>query len=1020
TADFVTIKYDPFGNRLWVANYNGPGNNHDCANALTIDSSGNIYVTGHSRNAMLDWDYATIKYDCRGNELWVGRQNCPGFRDDWGYALALDSSGNLYVTGWGHYGETDWYNWDCVTIRYSGYQPLKNKPPVPNAGPDQTVYMGDEVLFDGSESYDPDTNWEIIPENPFGFTSSCSIKSEDTHSGGLYTSNPKLSQKGDYITSYEWNFGDDSPPSIGVKSTHIYKNQGVYSVVLTVTDSNGAKKSDICIITVLPLINPPIADAGPDQTAYEGDRVQLNASASYDPVGIIETYVWDFDSSDGMWWETGAPSDATGPTPTHIYGDNGVYTVTLTVTNDKGLSDTDTMLVKVNNVAPSVMNIETYVFVNFTLRVAGEKWHNVELYLYEEEVESGYAGVVRYPGSPDYQSATIGNVRCEVTKPITAKVIYTPDDDPINGQINGANPCWINISFDDGNYELLFHIFNVNQPETWIWNLSINQYLLGHEITYVGTATDLGSDDLKFIWNWCDGSPDTVTTYYNNGLRQDPYPSPWGPYPFTAVDVKKHIFTMVGQYSTTLTVIDDDNGIDTDYTTVAFNNIAPIANAGGIYGGNEGAPINFTGNQIDPDTSDSFTYYWDFGDGSSSTQQNPSHIYMDHGTYTVTFIITDNCGGIGMDTCDVYVNAHPIANVGPDQTLFEGDMVQFSGSKSYDPDGRIIIYKWDFNANIDKNDDGDYTNDPDAFGSSAQHIYFFEGEYQVTLTVTDGLSIAKDALTVTVLPKMKPPADVGNDQQENFEESEEVIKTEQTTTIDDYKTMNQDIEEKLEPAVVEEVVLESIPAESDTIIKDNHNDETSVNPEIQPSEDPKKDNKPDFPVVTITVSIGSIILSTLSLSMPLYMKINRKDLLKNRKRKSIYKYISTNPGDNFNGIKQALNLPNGVLTYHLKILERENFITSKRDGGYKRFYLSGKSKINNIKKLNGVQKIIFNTVKDYPGLSQTEIARKTGTTVQVVNYHIKRLQEDGLIKLQMANGHRSQCFIQNCEDLSIT
>jgi parallel beta-helix repeat protein len=1231
-----------------------------------------------------------------------------------------------------------------------------NQCPVANAGPDQTVYVGDNVLFDGSESYDPDTYWEIIPENPFGFTSSTSITSEDTHFGDLYSSNPKLSQKGDHIASYEWDFCDDSPPGIGARLIHIYKSPGVYSVVLTVTDSNGAKATDICKITVLPIINPPIADAGPDQTSYEGDIVQFDGSRSMgstgggwniqtvDSIGWVGWYssitldkkgnphisyfddtmeclkyakwngtdwniqivddegrvggdpsikldntdyphisyadanngdlkyvkwtgsAWNietvdsidsvgfdtslaldsnyyphisyYDSTNGdvkyarwtgsTWsieivdyegwvgWDTsiaidnhdlphityshntnydlryakwtgsewniqtvdntgnigscmssmtldtkdyahisyydcidydlkyakwngsnwsietvdsagwagwdpsitldsseyvhicyvdlldyslkyarwtgsswnietvdsenssacwtsisldnnnfphisyfdgiygdlkyakwtpeelyqivsyhwdfaanldtdgdGIPTndiDATGPTPTHIYGDNGVYTVILTVTNNKGLSDTDTLLVKVNNVAPSIMNIETYVFANFTLRVAGEKWHNVELFLYEEEVESGYAGVVRYPGSPDNQSATIGNLKCNVTKSITVKVIYTPDDDPINGQINGANPCWINISFEDGSYELLFHIFNVNHPETWIWNIDINQYLLRHEITYVGTAKDLGSDDLKFIWNWGDGSPDTVTTYYNNGLNKDPYPSPWGSYPFTAIDVKKHIFTTVGRYSTKLTVIDDDNGIDSDYTTVAFNNIAPTANAGGIYAGNEGSAIIFTGNHMDPDASDTFKYYWDFGDGSSSTRQNPSHIYMNHGTYTVTLIITDNCGGTGIDTCVANVNAHPISNVGPDQNLFEGERVQFDGSQSYDPDGRIIEYKWDFDANIDANNDGDYTNDADAFGSSAQHTYFFEGEYQVTLTVTDGLSIRKDALIVTVLAKMKTPVDVGDDQQENLEESKEDINTGQETTTEGQKRMNQDIEKNLEPAMLEEVISESIPADTETNIKDHHNDGTSVNPEIQPSEDKKKDNKPDFPVVTITVSIGSIILSTLSLSMPLYMKINRKDLLKNRKRKSIYKYISANSGDNFNGIKQALNLPNGVLTYHLKILERENFITSKRDGGYKRFYLSGKSKMNNIKKLNGIQNIIFKAVKDFPGISQTEIANKVGATVQVVNYHIKRLQEDGLIKIRMTNGHRSQCFLQNREDLSIT
>jgi predicted transcriptional regulator len=150
------------------------------------------------------------------------------------------------------------------------------------------------------------------------------------------------------------------------------------------------------------------------------------------------------------------------------------------------------------------------------------------------------------------------------------------------------------------------------------------------------------------------------------------------------------------------------------------------------------------------------------------------------------------------------------------------------------------------------------------------------------------------------------------------------------------------------------------------------------------------------------------------------MKINPKDLLKHPTRKSIYRHISNYPGDNFNSIKDALKLTNGVLSYHLKVMEREKFITSKRDGGYKRFYISGNSEINNVKRFNGIQKDIFSAIKNHPGISQTQIAEKTGTTVQVVNYHIKRLQEEGIIRIYMTNGHRSQCFVENTEDIAFT
>jgi len=91
--DYATIKYAPNGDTLWVRRYNGPGNFQDMANDLVVDGSGNVYVTGASGGSGTNQDYATIKYSSAGDALWVRRYNGPGNSIDLATALAVDGSG---------------------------------------------------------------------------------------------------------------------------------------------------------------------------------------------------------------------------------------------------------------------------------------------------------------------------------------------------------------------------------------------------------------------------------------------------------------------------------------------------------------------------------------------------------------------------------------------------------------------------------------------------------------------------------------------------------------------------------------------------------------------------------------------------------------------------------------------------------------------------------------------------------------------------------------------------------------
>jgi len=114
-ADYATIKYFLNGDTAWIRRYNGPGNSWDVATAIVLDDSNNVYVTGYSSGSGTNKDYATIKYSSNGDTIWVRRYNGAGDSTDVATAIAIDTSGNVYVTGYSF--DSGPYE-DFVTIKY--------------------------------------------------------------------------------------------------------------------------------------------------------------------------------------------------------------------------------------------------------------------------------------------------------------------------------------------------------------------------------------------------------------------------------------------------------------------------------------------------------------------------------------------------------------------------------------------------------------------------------------------------------------------------------------------------------------------------------------------------------------------------------------------------------------------------------------------------------------------------------------------------------------------------------------
>ncbi len=114
--DYATIKYNSTGVQQWVARYNGLWNNSDIPTSIAVDGSGNVYVTGGSADTLTSIDYATVKYNSSGVQQWVIRYNGPGNGIDWANAISVDGSGNVYVTG-SSTGTTT--KRDFATIKYN-------------------------------------------------------------------------------------------------------------------------------------------------------------------------------------------------------------------------------------------------------------------------------------------------------------------------------------------------------------------------------------------------------------------------------------------------------------------------------------------------------------------------------------------------------------------------------------------------------------------------------------------------------------------------------------------------------------------------------------------------------------------------------------------------------------------------------------------------------------------------------------------------------------------------------------
>ena len=326
--------------------------------------------------------------------------------------------------------------------------------------------------------------------------------------------------------------------------------------------------------TAAPCVNTaPTADAGGPYQVNEGSAVQMDGTGSTDPHNAILAYTWS---------PAANLDDPSSATPLYSGIDDTVDNLTLTVSDFGGdvtaataLTDDDDTTVTVLNVAPTV----------------SAQGDNID--------EAGVATVratFSDPGTLDTHTASIlwgdgSPAQLVSVVALAAGVAHVYGD-------NGAYPVTVTVTDDDGGAGadvVMVNVANVDPAVTVDVGGAISFPGGDYQIVEAGsvlpssaTGSDAGSDDLTFTWSVGD-----VNVHFNDGVGPDPFPSPFGTFPFEASDSIDAVFAAPGVETLSVTLSDDDGGSDAGGGNVIVTGTATATEGSGWwkhqYSGN-GAP----------------------------------------------------------------------------------------------------------------------------------------------------------------------------------------------------------------------------------------------------------------------------------------------------------------------------------------------------------------------------------------------------------------------------------------------
>ena len=512
------------------------------------------------------------------------------------------------------------------------------------------------------------------------------------------------------ITDYSWSFGDGTPVDDAGTSTSVqraYASRGTYTVTLTVTNNFGQTNTSTHTITV---DDPPTAafTSSPATVAAPGATVNFDATASAPGAsgGTITDYSWNFGD--------GTPVDDTSGTAaaSHAYASPGIYTVTLTATDDLGVTGTATEQLTVDAPTAAFTPSATVSAPGATVSFDASGSTDPEGTITDYSWNLGRGRIVDTGSTPSLQ---------------------------FRSWHRGARTITLTVTNNYGQTSTATHTLTIDDPPTAAFTPSASVAAPGATVNFNASASAPGASGgtiTDYSWNFGDGTPVDDTG---------------------ATAAASHAYAAPGTYTVTLTTTDDLGVTDTateqvtvDAPAAAFT-IAPSTPA-------PGSSVSFdASSSTDPEGTIS-DYSWNFGDGTPVQDAGGSagvqHTFASRGTYTVALTVTNNSGQTNTSTHTVTVDDPPTASFAPSATVVApGATVNFEASASAPggPDGTITSYTWNF---------GDGSAVAAGGGSAdASHTFESPGTYTVTLTTTDDLGVS--TTTTEQITVSAPPPPVG-------------------------------------------------------------------------------------------------------------------------------------------------------------------------------------------------------------------------------------------------------------------